>query len=64
MTDVQAVAEPETVNRDNYMHMSGDRLRVYAHSLGIARSDAERLEDEQLKHQCRIAISRHYEDPQ
>lgn len=60
----QIVAEPVRVNRDNYMHMSGDSLRKYAHSLGIARSDAARMSDEQLKHQCRIAISRHYDEDQ
>jgi len=58
------VAEPVRVNRDNYMHMSGEALRHYAHTMGIARSDADRLTDDQLKHQCRIAISRHYEDDQ
>lgn len=58
----EGVAAPVTVNRDNYMHMSGDPLRRYAHSMGIALSDAARMNDEQLKHQCRIAISRNYED--
>lgn len=58
----EVVAEPVRVNRDNYMHMSGDALRKYAHSLGVSRSEAARLKDDQLKHQCRMAISHHYED--
>lgn len=58
----EGVAAPVTVNRDNYMHMSGEPLRRYAHSLGLARSEAERLTDEQLRLQCRYAIGRNYED--
>lgn len=50
------------VNRDNYMHMAGDALKRYAHSLGISRSEAAGMSDEKLKEQCRIAISRHYDE--
>lgn len=58
----EVVAAPVTVNRDNYMHMSGEPLRRYAHTLGIARSESDRMTDEQLKLQVRYAIGRHYED--
>lgn len=56
------VATPTSVNRDNYMHMSGEPLRAYAHSLGMAHSEIATMTDEKLKLQCRIAIGRHYED--
>jgi hypothetical protein len=62
MTAAAEVVAATSVNRDNYMHMSGEPLRAYAHSLGIARSEIARLTDAQLKLQCRIAIGRHYED--
>jgi hypothetical protein len=58
----EGVAAPVTVNRDNYMHMGGESLRRYAHSLGVAKSEAARLSDDQLRHQCRMAISHQYED--
>lgn len=70
---VMAVAAPETAtaapvpiaetaNRDNFMHMSGEALRRFAHRMGIARSEAESLDDDRLKVQCRYAIARQQDD--
>lgn len=56
------VAASTHVNRDNYMHMSGQPLRDYAHQLGVSRSEAGRMDDQKLKAQIRIAISHKYED--
>lgn len=52
----------ETANRDNFMHMSGEALRTFAHRIGISRSEAERLDDDRLKMQCRYAIARQQDD--
>ena len=41
---------------------SGEPLRAYALTMGVARSDAARLNDERLKAQIRYAISHQYED--
>jgi len=62
MTGSQEVVAGRQVNRDNYMHMSGEPLRAYALTMGVARSDAARLNDERLKAQIRYAISHQYED--
>jgi len=62
MSGSQEVVADRPVNRDNYMHMSGDSLRAYALTMGVARSDAARLSDERLKEQIRYAISHQYED--
>lgn len=61
MTASAAVAVPASANRDNYMRMSGEPLRVYAHTLGVARSEAAKLSDTKLKEQCRYLIGRQYE---
>lgn len=52
----------ETANRDNYMHMSGEALRTFAHRIGISRSEAASLDDDRLKMQCRYAIARQQDD--
>ena len=62
MTGSQDVVAGHQVNRDNYMHMSGEPLRAYAQTMGVARRDAARLNDERLKAQIRYAISHQYED--
>lgn len=62
MSSAQEVVAVRKVNRDNYMHMSGEPLRAYALSMGVARSDAARLTDEKLKEQIRYSISHQYED--
>lgn len=53
---------PVMVNRDNYARMSGAPLRDFAHKMGIARSEAERLSDDKLKVQIRYAIGRQYDE--
>jgi hypothetical protein len=62
MSSTHEVVASRQANRDNYMHMSGEPLRAYALSMGVARSDAARLSDERLKEQIRYAISHQYED--
>lgn len=62
MSTTQPVVAARQVNRDNYMHMSGAPLRAYALSMGVARSDAARLDDAKLKVQIRYAISHQYEE--
>ncbi|WAC72076.1 hypothetical protein OU995_21265 [Roseateles sp. SL47] len=62
--DAGVVEDGPPVNRDNYMHMSGEPLRKYAHTMGISRSEADRYDDDKLKTQIRIAISHRYEDDQ
>ncbi len=52
------VAAPVRVNRDNYMHMTGDDLRRYAYSLGVSHSEAAGMSETKLKQQCTLAISR------
>lgn len=59
---VMAAIPPATANRDNFMHMSGEALRTFAHRIGISRSEAERLDEERLKMQCRYAIARQQDD--
>jgi hypothetical protein len=51
---------PVTANRDNFMRLSGQPLRDYAHRLGVARSEAAKLDDTKLKEQCRYLIGQQY----
>ncbi|MBT9493870.1 MAG: hypothetical protein IV107_16345 [Paucibacter sp.] len=62
MSSQDQVAEGQTVNRDNYMHMTGDALLQYAYTIGISRSEAAVMSEEKLKLQCRMRISRIYEE--
>lgn len=62
MSSQAEVAQGQTANRDNYMHMTGEALLGYAYTLGISKSEASVMSEEKLKLQCRMRISRIYEE--
>jgi hypothetical protein len=50
------------VNHRNFMNMSGEQLRSYAHRAGISKSEMDRLDDDRLKVQVRYAIARQQDE--
>lgn len=47
-------------DRENPDKLSGEALRKLAHQRGIARSEAERMDDDKLRMQLRYIIHRQY----
>lgn len=59
----EAKPEPEPLSaadRENPDKLSGEALRKLAHQRGIARSEAERMDDDKLRMQLRYIIHRQY----
>jgi hypothetical protein len=47
-------------DRENPDKLTGEALRTLAHRRGVARSEAERMTDEQIRMQLRYITNRQY----
>lgn len=60
----QPAAKPvlSASDRENPDKLTGEALRAFAHRRGIARSEAERMDDAKLRMQLRYITNRQYSD--